>query len=85
MRHCNRRKKAQGVTSETDSFTGKLEGQSYNYSSAMTSELIFLNICISNFRYLTVAATPSQAWQVDKGLQDLTVFRETAGGKAETP
>lgn len=64
-------RKKKGLTSEIDSLTGKLEGQSYNYSSAMTPgvEFIFLNIGISNhFRHLTVADTPSWAWQIDTSL-----------------
>lgn len=71
QRRFHSREKKKGLTSEIDSLTGKLEGQSYNYSSAMTPgvEFIFLNIGISNhFRHLTVADTPSWAWQIDTSL-----------------
>lgn len=48
-RHNRENKKAQGLTSETDSLTGKLEGQSCNCSSGLTPEVEFhfLNIGIS--------------------------------------
>ncbi|KAK4813413.1 hypothetical protein QYF61_004750, partial [Mycteria americana] len=72
-----RKKKAQGLTSETDSRTGKWEGQSYNYSSALTPgvEFIFLNIGISyHFKHLTVADTPSWAWQIDTRLTAYKTF-----------
>lgn len=60
-RLCNgEKKKAQVLTSETDSLTRKLEGQSYNYSSALTPEVefIFISIGISyNFRHFAAADT----------------------------
>lgn len=71
MRSLHNRENKKGLTSEADSLTGKLEGQSYNCSSALTPEveLIFLNIGMSyNFRQLTISVTPSWAWQIDTRL-----------------
>lgn len=68
MRSLHNREDKKGLTSKADSLTGKLEGQSYNCSSALTPvvELIFLNIGMSyNSRQLTISVTPSLAWQID--------------------
>lgn len=62
------KKKAQSLTSVADSLTGKLEGQSYKKSLALTPgvEFIFLNVSISyHFRHLRVADTSLWAWQID--------------------